>query len=259
MIVRVVITGAAGQIGRQIVDELSSSHEIGLIDIRPVPGRAPILANVAKNRAGGRLRRWSWGWIDRHWEAFDGAEIIIHLAEDPHQETSWERVLDNNIQGTRNVLLASAESRVRRVVYASSHRAVKALELELAPACHLADGPKIGSEAQPRPLNPYGIGKAFGEIAGRIFVDEQKLGSFVAVRIGWYQPAPVPRGEDYRRLGIGAPDLRNLFRRCVEADFEGFHVVYGVSAQPIAPFDLRYTRRLLSWGPWELSGQALEQ
>ena len=74
------------------------------------------------------------------------------------------------------------------------------------------------------------------------------LSSFVAVRIGWYHPNP-PKTITYHRLAIGTLDLRSLFRCCVEAEFEGFQVVYGVSAQRISPYDLSYTCQLLSWEP----------
>jgi hypothetical protein len=82
-------------------------------------------------------------------------------------------------------------------------------------------------------------------------VAERKLISFAAARIGWYHPSP-PKTEDYYRLAIGQDDLRSLFRRCVEAEFEGFHVVYGVSAQKISPYDLSHTRQLLSWEPKQM-------
>jgi len=55
--------------------------------------------------------------------------------------------------------------------------------------------------------------------------------------------------ENLRRLWIGTQDLRSLLGCCVEAKFDGFHVVYGTSAQPTAPYDLSYTCRLLSWEP----------
>ena len=71
-----------------------------------------------------------------------------------------------------------------RVVVASSNWAVKALEQELAPACYRPDRAKITSEDQPRPINEYGLSKAFGETAGRALVDREQLTSFVAVRIG---------------------------------------------------------------------------
>jgi NAD+ dependent glucose-6-phosphate dehydrogenase len=251
---RVVITGAAGMIGKQLVDELSISHELRLLDCRPVPGHPSIVADLTQNNTETRFRRW-FGTRSVEWgEAFKGAEVVIHLAEDPHPEATWQRVLHNNVRATWNVLETAVRHRVRRVIYGSSLWAVRALELELAPACYLPGGPKIGSEAQPRPLTPYGIAKACGEITGRMLVDEKKLSSFVAVRIGWYHPNP-PETDAYRSRGIGAHDLRSLFRRCVEAQFAGFHVVYGVSAQQIAPCDLSHTRRLLSWAPQQLPGE----
>jgi nucleoside-diphosphate-sugar epimerase len=231
---RVLVTGAAGQIGRELVAELDRSHDLRLVDRR---GDDPRTIIVDLGRP-----------LDS--EIFRGVDVVIHLAADPDEHAAWASVIDNNVQATWNVLEAAAEQSVSRVVFASSNWAVKALERELAPACYRPDGPKIGSDAAPRPLYPYGISKALGEIAGRSFVDERRLRAFVAVRIGAYGPGPAAPEND--PLWIGAADLRSLFRRCVEAELRGFHVVYGVSAQPTAPYDLSYTRELLGWRPREL-------
>lgn len=245
---RVLITGAAGRIGKEIAEELSGTHELCLLDRRRVPGRPSIIAELAQAGTASGWRRWVRAKASRWADSFAGVDIIVHLAADVRNYAPWQRVLPDNIQATWNVLEAAAQHKVRRVIFASSNWAVKALERSLAPACYLSDGPKIGSEAPPHPISPYGASKAFGELAGRMFVDEQRLGSFIAVRIGAYNPHP-PNDEVGRQLWIGADDLRSLFRRCIERDCQGFHVVYGVSAQPIAPYDLSYTRRLLSWEP----------
>ena len=88
-------------------------------------------------------------------------------------------------------------------------------------------------------------------MTGQMLVDDKRLNSFVAVRIGWYDSDP-PKTEAYQRLAIGTEDLRSLFRSCIEAEFEGFHVVYGVSAQKISPYDLSHTCHLLSWKPAQI-------
>ena len=49
---------------------------------------------------------------------------------------------------------------------------------------------------------------------------------------------PNKSDERLRAIWIGVQDLRSLLRRCVESSSEGFHVVYGVSGQPTAPYDL---------------------
>lgn len=248
---RVIITGAAGRIGSQMVEELSGSHHLCLVDRSPVPGHTSIIADLAQNHSRSYRRLWSEASPARWTEAFQGTDVVVHLAADPSPQAPWPRVLHDNIQATQNVIETAVQHRVRRVVFASSNWAVKAWERELAPSCYTREGPKIGSDIPPRPLTPYGISKAFGEITGRTFVEERQLDSFVAVRIGAYWLVPQ-NNEEYRRLWIGPHDLRSLLRRCVEVEFEGFHVVYGVSAQPTAPYDLSYTCRLLSWKPRQL-------
>ncbi len=243
---RVVITGAAGRIGSQLVEELSRSHELCLIDIRPISGRRSIIGDLSVPPGGWR------SWLkpkSTHWsEAFKGAQVVVHLAADIDPAAPWAKILPNNIEGTWNVIQTAARYGVPRVVFASSNWAVKALEQKLAPGCYQPDGPKIGSDAPPFPMTAYGLSKSFGELAGRMCVDEEKLETFVAVRIGNYAPHPS-QDEIVRVRWIGVDDIRSLFRRCVEADIKGFHVVYGVSTQTTAPYDLSHTRQALSWSP----------
>jgi NAD+ dependent glucose-6-phosphate dehydrogenase len=249
---QVVISGAAGRIGTQIVEELSPSHDLSLIDVRPVEGRNSIVADISRDPALTGRRRW---FKPKPWSAaFAGADVVVHLGANPDQLAPWEKVLPDNIQGTWNVIAAAAQHEVSRVIFASSNWAVKALEQKLAPDCYLPNGPKIGSDAPPQPITAYGLSKAFGEQAGRMFVDEKKLQSFVAVRIGSYDPNPPLRDDELRSRWLGTGDLRSLFRRCVEAEFGGYHVVYGVSTQPTVPYDLSHTYSLLSWQPRELLG-----
>ncbi len=248
---RVIITGAAGRIGRELVDELSDYYQLCLIDRIRVNGQESVVANLARSRRRGNwISRLGVGPAD--WaRMFEGADAVLHLAAEASPRAAWETVLQDNIRSTWNVISVAAIYRVKRIVFASSIWAVKGYERELAPACYGPTGPKIGSDVPPRPLTPYGLSKAIGEQIGRMFVDEGKLASFIAVRIGHYQPVSPEDGE-LRHLWIGTQDLRGLLRRCVEADVEGFHVVYGTSAQSSSPYDLSYTRRLLSWEPQQL-------
>jgi nucleoside-diphosphate-sugar epimerase len=188
------------------------------------------------------------GRIQKCWmEGFKNADVVVHLALDQRPAVTEYQLFLNNIHITVNVIETAALNRVSRIVFASSNWAVKATEHEMAPSCYVPDGPKIGSDAPPRPFTSYGVGKAFGEISGRMAVDKGQLSSFVAVRIGSFLTA-CPQDERRHRW-VGTQDIRNLLRRCVEAEFSGFHVVYGVSAQPSAPYDLSHTRKLLCWQP----------
>lgn len=248
---RVIITGAAGEIGTELVEELSGKHELCLIDQRPVAGHISITADLSKGYSWNQWRYWLRVPRYPHWgEAFKNADVVVHLAVDQRPAVSEYRLLRNNIEITLNVIETAARNRVSRIVFASSNWAVKALEHEMAPSCYTPEGPKIGSDAPPRPSTSYGVSKAFGEISGRMAVDRGQLGSFVAVRVGSY--LAVPPDDERRRRWIGIQDIRELFRQCVETEFKGYHVVYGVSAQPDSPYDLSYGNRLLCWQPQQL-------
>lgn len=247
----IVITGAAGVIGKEIVRGFAGLHDVCLIDCKPSHGNSLIICDLSNYNGNDNINNLSESGIAKLRDVFKEANVIIHLAEDSSPRATWQRVLHNSIQSTWNVLQIAVENKISRVIYASSNWAVKARELELAPDCYKPNGPKIGSEAPPHPKTPYGIAKACGEITGRMLAEEGKLESFVAVRIGWYSNTPIDN-DQYRQLRIGKQDLCGLFRSCVEAKFNGFHVVYGVSAQEISPYDLSYTTRLLSWKPQEL-------
>src|SRR5215813_13080962 len=153
-VVQVVITGAAGAIGSQLAEELSPAHELRLIDIRPVTGRKTIIGDLShRTTAGGRVNwfRSSSSWRD----AFNGADVVVHLAANSESLAPWEKVLPDNIQATWNVLETAARYQVPRVVFASSNWAVKAVENRLAPSCYDPTGPKIDSETPPFVLTDY--------------------------------------------------------------------------------------------------------
>jgi uronate dehydrogenase len=245
---RALITGAAGHIGSEMVSEFAQTHEIRLIDRVPVSGHESIVADLTEARVRNPLKPWSKSRLPPWVRAFEGVDVVLHFAAERSPRAAWEKVLSDNFRGTWNIIEAAANYHVPRVVFASSNWAVKAIERRLAPECYAPEGRKISYDAYPSPITPYGLSKAFGEIAGRMFVDEGRLRSFIAVRIGNYSPTP-PKDEILRTRWIGVDDIKSLFRRCVEAHVEGFHIVYGVSAQNTAPYDLSHTRELLSWEP----------
>jgi hypothetical protein len=216
-----------------------------------VPGQDSILADLGEREA------WcSWKiWRSKHlnWsELFEGVDVVLHLAAEASPRAPWPRLCRDNIEATQRVIDRAAAHHVPRVVFASSNYVVKALEQQWAPACYTPAGPKIDSNCGPRPLTAYGISKAVGEVIGQALVDEKKLDSFVAVRIGAFSPTP-PKDPLWRNLWISPRDIRSLLQRCIEAQFSGFHVVYGVSAEPTSPYDLSHTCELLAWHPRALS------
>lgn len=242
--VRIVITGAAGRIGRQMIRELENDHELVLLDRRVPCDSAWLQADFTRGPSR-RTRGWltaAFPW-ERHLE---GADAILHLAGDPSPRASFADAMRGNVEATWNVLEAAARRGVPRLVHASSWRAARA-ELET----RVAEPGAVSEPAAASPVSPYGLSKATAEEAGRMAVRAGRLDGFISVRIGsvvWQPPRP-PEDPVSRRCAIGVADLRMLLRRSLERKLDGFHVIYGISPTPDAVVDLRATRRLLDWSP----------
>ena len=109
---RVVVTGATGNIGSALLPELAAQPEIDeIVGIaRRVPGLE--LPKV----------RWHRAAVERDDldAAFAGADAVVHLVWiiQPSRDTERQRVV--NIVGTERVLAAAAASGVRAVIHASS-------------------------------------------------------------------------------------------------------------------------------------------
>ena len=244
---RIVITGAAGRIGRQMTLELGNSHELVLLDrLRPKAGKW-IRADLTK-RGSGR-RRGPDGPIS--WERYlEGADAILHLAGNAGPRDSLPEVLKTNVEGTWNLLEAASRQGVPRVVFASSNWVVRRELNDL----HARNELPLRGVDRPSPNTPYGLSKAAAELAGRMVVEDGRIACFVGVRIGRVESRPLAKERSSMpdRLTLGTADLRQLLRLCLERPLRGFHLVYGVSPVPGAAFDLDSTRRLLDWSPVDI-------
>ncbi len=244
---RVVVTGAAGKLGRHAVRELAGAHELRLVDRVAVAGHPTTVADLSRGSAGhrwlGRFRTSRPSW-DR---AFQGAQVVVHLAANSVAEAPWESVLRDNFQASWNVFEAAARHSVSKIVFASSCRWALGLDPDTHPDWSAI---KLTPSTPTRPRTPYGLSKAWGELLGRMFVDTGKVRSVLAVRIGSFRELE-PKELEVRSLWLGPEDWRSLLRRCVEAEVTGFHTLYGVSPGAGNVVDLMSTRKLLAWTPEE--------
>jgi UDP-N-acetylglucosamine 4-epimerase len=155
---RYVVTGGAGFIGSNIVDELiHRGHAVTVLDDLST-GKETNLAGVRDKIS---FQLGSITDLASVRAACEGADYVIHLAA----RTSVPRsVLDPietnhvNIDGTLNVLIAARDAKVRRLVYAASSAAYG----------ETPTLPKV--ESMPAgPISPYGITKYVGELYAQVF------------------------------------------------------------------------------------------
>ncbi len=222
---RVLLTGAAGSIGRVLTVGLADrGHDvIGLDRVVEPEG------------------------FDGPWHSVDCADpdavssvfvaespdAVVHLAGNPG-ETSLPDALTSHAVTTAALLDAMVEHDVQRIVFASSNHAVGRTPRP-------ADHGLVSDDARSRPDTFYGVGKVAAEALLSLYADRYGFDA-VACRIGSFRSQP----ETTRELAtwLSHDDCVRMVDAALTATAPGFAVVYGISANARAWWDLEPGRRL---------------
>ncbi len=153
-----LVTGGGGFIGSALVRELlRRGDEVRVVD-NFLTGKRENLRELS-----GRieLHELDITDLDRLAPAFRGVDFVLHQAAIPSVPRSVSDPVTsnrNNIDGTLNVLVASRDAKVKRVVYASSSSAY-------------GDTPALPKRESmmPAPISPYGVTKYVGELYASVF------------------------------------------------------------------------------------------
>ena len=155
---RYLVTGGAGFIGSNTVDELvRRGHSVVVLDDFS-SGKEENLAEV-RNKI--TFIKGSITDIEVVRKAMHEAEYVRHLAAKTSVPRSVKDPIETNkinIDGTLNVLVAAKELKVKRVVFAASSSAYG----------ETPTLPKVET-MQPEPISPYGVTKYVGELYGQAF------------------------------------------------------------------------------------------
>lgn len=207
MKMKVLITGAAGGIGRTLREGLRGRYDLLRLSDK---------ADMQPAGPGEEINRADLESMNEVRMAAAGMDAIVHLGGIP-TEAEWDQILRVNINGTYNLFEAARLEKVRRVVFASSNHAT---------GYHRRTN-RIGAEALPRPDSRYGVSKVAGEALGRLFADKHGM-EVVCLRIGSFQPRPIDR----RMLStwLSPRDMVQLAACALEAEPVHFEILYGVSA-----------------------------
>lgn len=150
---RYVVTGGAGFIGSNTVDELVRRGESVAVFDDFSSGKDHNIAHLA-----GKVDvvRGSITDLDTCMKAFQGADYVLHLAARTSVPRSVKDPLETNrinIDGTLNVLVAARDAKVKRLVFAASSSAYG----------ETPTLPKVET-MMPAPISPYGVTKYVGEL-----------------------------------------------------------------------------------------------
>jgi nucleoside-diphosphate-sugar epimerase len=155
---RYVVTGGAGFIGSNTVDELVRRGESVVVLDDLSAGKEENLAEI-RNKIS--FIKGSINDLEAVRRAMQEADYVLHLAARTSVPRSVKDPLETNkvnIEGTLNVLVAARDAKVKRVILAASSSAYGE-----TPAL-----PKVET-MQPEPISPYGLTKYVGELYGQMF------------------------------------------------------------------------------------------
>jgi UDP-N-acetylglucosamine/UDP-N-acetyl-alpha-D-glucosaminouronate 4-epimerase len=155
---RYLVTGGAGFIGSNIVDELvRRGHSVVVLDDLSAGKEA----NLAAVRDKIDFQVGSITDLATIEKACAGVDYVIHLAARTSVPRSVKDPIESNrvnIDGTLNVLVTARDAKVRRFVYAASSSVYG----------ETPTLPKVET-MPPAPISPYGITKYVGELYAQVF------------------------------------------------------------------------------------------
>lgn len=230
---KVLVTGAAGNIGSYFATHAHQKYELVLLD--QSFDEAPELEEY------GELVNGDIQDLESMKKFCAGIDTVVHLAADPSPSATWDNVRDLNIGGTYNTFVAAKAAGCRRVIYASSIHAVSG---------YPADVQVKTSE----PVNPgdlYGVSKCFGEALGRYMAEQENL-SVIALRIGAFQPLESAQKESGIKMldaWVSQRDLNQLIERCIDVENLKFAVFHALSDNRFKRLDISDARELVGYAP----------
>lgn len=228
----VLLTGAAGRIGAAFREYVGDRYPLRLAAHHPEkiadPGGHEMVGLELADPASCLA-------------ACEDIDVVVHMGGIASPSTGfYEGLLAANIKGVYNILRAAVDQGCRRVIVASSVQAVAGYPLDV----------QVRTGDAPRPVNMYGVCKAFAEAACHHFARVEGL-SCIGIRIGSVEDGWVVRDPNARNLStfISRRDMSELLVRCIEVPDVSYAIVHGVSDNRYKFLDMRDTRELLDYKP----------
>jgi len=194
---RVLVTGGAGFIGSHVVDRLLT-EDLDVIVLDNLQGGREENINSHIGEDGFRFVRGDVRDVTLVRELVKNVDAVVHhaaLISVPKSIMNPVLTDDVNVRGTLNLLKASADSNVKRFVYASSCAVYGETE-----------GLPLKEDERLRPLSPYGVSKLAAEQYMRVFYEIFGLET-ICLR---YFNAYGPRQVQSECSGVITHFLKNL-------------------------------------------------
>jgi len=183
-----LVTGGAGFIGSNLVDELIRRRDEVIIIDNLTTGKKEYINSKAK------FYQLDIRDLAKIKPLFTGVDFVFHLAAFPRVQPSIEdpvKANDINLNGTLNVLVASRDAKVKKVVYSAS-----------SSAYGMQEKMPLQEDMPPQPLSPYGLQKYVGELYCHLFNEIYGLSTVSLRYFNVYGPRQALEGAYCLVMGI---------------------------------------------------------
>jgi uronate dehydrogenase len=227
----VLITGAAGRLGRLLVRRLKASFSLSLLDRRAPAFRTDLPRHQIDLAEAQDLTA-----------CLREVDAVIHLAGIPTGRASWEELIKSNAVATQNLLREARRHGCRRVFLASS--------------VQVMDGYPPGTDITPDlpawPVNHYGASKACAEAVAARFGHRGGM-SVVCLRLGWVLPnfdwRITPWSPYLDRVLTEADFVRAILAALRREPTSGFEIHHVLSDNRRKRLNIDSARSVLGYSP----------
>ncbi|HIN59662.1 MAG TPA: NAD(P)-dependent oxidoreductase [Gammaproteobacteria bacterium] len=222
---RILVTGAAGQVGSTVARGLRKRHQVRGHDRVPMPELDDTIVSDLND-------------FDAVLEATRGMDGVAHIGGLPGDD-EWEPIHQSNIVGTYNVFEACRRNGVKRVAFAS----------RVGVLGQYPRGVTLTVDIVSTPIGFYTISKVFGESIAYSYAREHDMGC-VCVRIGSFN---LSRDQPEHPLHLSHGDCLRVFEQALVHPNVTFAVVFGVSDSNWPLYDLEHGRQAIGYCPQDRS------
>jgi len=242
---KVLITGASGLIGKLTLAGLSDKYTFSALNRSKIEGLPCLQADIADLAA---IR-----------PAFNDIDMVLHLSAETKLTFDWDATMSTTVLGALNMYRAAADAGIKRVVFMSTGSTMLGHEWDdTLPYGKLARGEydQVSTPWQmkkhtdpPRPDSPYGVGKLFGEQAGRWFADNYPM-SVLCIRLGAVLDNDKPKLLRHFPGYLAQQDALQMIDLCLSAPSDLHYDIFdAISNNKYRWRDTTHAKNILSWSP----------
>lgn len=234
---KILITGAAGNIGQQLTAYLQDKHSLRLVDVdfTAMPEKLQSTNEVIETDLA-KLENWPALLVD--------IDYVIQLAGNPAVDAEMSDLMELNYRLPYNFFHSAKDSvSLKRVIYASSFHASTGYPADI----------QVKVNDKPRPDSLYGVSKVYLENLASYYAYQHGVES-IGIRIAAYTKTQdkdtYHEGKYEQAEYLSEADMNHLIDCCLKAELiEPALVVNGLSNNTFKRIDIETARQKLDYQP----------